>query len=75
VLSEFSRENQANCCLDLSARESALLAVSHQFAGFEADTLEDVVDEAVHDVHGALADSSVGVDLFEHTVDVQGEGL
>jgi len=33
------------------------------------------VDERVHDVHGLLGDSDVGVDLLEDLVDVDGEGL
>ena len=33
------------------------------------------MDERVHDVHGLLGDSDVGVDLLEDLVDVDGEGL
>ena len=33
------------------------------------------MDEGVHDVHGLLGDSDVGVDLLEDLVDVDGEGL
>jgi hypothetical protein len=33
------------------------------------------VDEGVHDVHGLLGDSDVGVHLLEDLVDVDGEGL
>jgi hypothetical protein len=33
------------------------------------------VDEGVHDVHGLLWDSDVGVDLLENLVDVDWESL
>jgi hypothetical protein len=33
------------------------------------------VDERVHDVHGLLGDTNVGVHLLEHFVNVDGEGL
>ena len=33
------------------------------------------MDEGVHDVHGLLGDSDVGVNLLEDLVDVDGEGL
>ena len=32
---------------------------------------KDVVDERVHDGHALLGDTSVGVDLLEHLVDVR----
>ena len=52
-----------------------LLVVSHQLGGLEGDLLEDIVDERVHDVHASLGDSSLGVDLLEDSVDVDGEGF
>ena len=33
------------------------------------------MDERVHDVHGFLGDTNVGVYLLEDLVDVDGEGL
>ena len=39
------------------------------------NSLKDIIDEAVHDAHGLGADASVGVDLFEHLVDVDAEAL
>ncbi|KAF4527836.1 hypothetical protein B566_EDAN014637 [Ephemera danica] len=46
-----------------------------QTAGFGGDTLEDVVDESVHDAHGLAGDSGVGVDLLQHLVDVDSVAL
>ena len=39
------------------------------------DSLEDIVDEGVHDEHGFLGDSSFWVHLLQHSVDVDGEGF
>ena len=46
------------------------LVVSNKLGSFKGDLLEDVVDERVHDAHGSLGDSSLWVDLFEDSVDV-----
>jgi hypothetical protein len=75
VLGQFSGEEELDGRLDFSGREGVLLVVSDQLGGFEGDSLEDVVDEGVHDGHGLLGDSSVVVDLLEHLVDVDGESL
>jgi hypothetical protein len=33
------------------------------------------VNEGVHDVHGFLGNTNIGVDLLEDLVDIDGEGL
>ena len=43
-----------------------------QFASLCSDPLEEVVDKRVHDAHGLGGDTSVGVDLLQHLVDVDG---
>ena len=75
MLGELSGEDESDGGLDLSGGESVLLVVSDKLGGLEGDLLEDVVDERVHDAHGPLGDSGVGVDLLEDSVDVDGEGL
>ena len=75
MLGELPGEEEADSGLDLSAGEGVLLVVSDELAGLKGDLLEDVIDEAVHDVHGSLGDASLGVDLLEDSVDVHGEGL
>ena len=75
MLGELSGEDESDGGLDLSGGESVLLVVSDKLGGLEGDLLEDVVDERVHDSHGSLGDSGVGVDLLEDSVDVHGEGL
>ena len=47
-----------------------LFVVSDELGRFGGDLLEDVIDEGVHDAHGSLGDSSLWVNLFEDSVDV-----
>ena len=75
MLGEFSGEEEAHSGLDLSGGEGVLLVVADELGGLEGDLLEDVVDEGVHDVHGSLGDASLGVNLLEDSVDVDGESL
>ena len=70
VLGELTGEEEADGGLDLSAGESVLLVVADKAGGLAGDLLEDVVDEGVHDAHGLLGDTGLGVDLLEDTVDV-----
>ena len=64
VLGQFTGENEADGGLDFAARQGGFLVVAAQFASFGGDALEDVVDERVHDGHGALGDAGVGVNLI-----------
>ena len=71
VLRQFSRKHQSDRCLNFSARKCCLLVVRRQFAGFCCDALKDVVDERVHDRHSLLRDTGIGVNLFQHLVNVR----
>ena len=75
VLGQFSGEEELDSGLDFTGGEGVLLVVSDQLGGFEGDSLEDIVDEGVHDGHGLLGDAGVVVDLLEDLVDVHGESL
>lgn len=75
MLGQFTGQEQFDCGLDLSGAEGSFLVISDQFAGFQGKSIEGITDKGVHDVHGSLADSNVGVDLSQHLVDVEGEGL
>ncbi len=46
-----------------------------QFRGLVGDSLEDVVDKWVHDAHCLAWDTSIGVDLLQHFVDVDSIGF
>ena len=75
VSCQLSGKDELDCWLDFPWWESSSLVESNQLWSFSGDSVEGVVDEWVHDVHGFLGDSNVGVDLLEDFVDVDGEGL
>ena len=75
VLSEFTGQEQTDGCLDFSASDGGSLVVVSQSGGFGGDSLEDVVDEAVHDGHGLAGHSGVGVNLLQDFVDVDRVGF
>ena len=70
VLGELTREQQADSSLDLARGDGGLLVVLGKLGGLVGDFLEDVVHERVHDGHGLGGDTSVGVHLLQHLVDV-----
>jgi len=72
---KFSGEDKLDCRLDLSGWKSSSLVESNKFGSFSGNSVESIMNEGVHDVHGLLWDSNVGVHLFEDLVDVDGEGL
>ena len=51
------------------------LVVVSELACLSSNTLEQVVDERVHDAHGLGGDTGVRVHLLENLVDVDGVGL
>ena len=75
MLGELTWEEESDGSLDLSGGESVLLVVSDKLGGLKSDFLENIADERVHDVHGSLGDTGLGVHLLEDSVDVDGEGL
>ncbi len=75
VLGKLSGKHEADSSLDLARRKGGLLVVGRELSGLSGNTLEDVVDEGVHDGHSLLADAGVGVDLLEDLVDVGRVGL
>ena len=75
MLSELTGEEETDSSLDLAGGEGVLLVVANKAGALTGDLLEDIVDERVHDAHGSLGDTGLGVHLLEDTVDVDGEGL
>ena len=75
VSGQLSGEDELDGRLNLSGRESSSLVESDELGSFSGNSVEGVVDEGVHDVHGLLGDADVGVHLLEDLVDVDGEGL
>ena len=70
VLGKLAREHKSHTRLHLAGGQSGFSVVAGQAAGLDAQTLEHVLDERVHDGHSALGDTSVGVHLLQHLVDV-----
>ena len=75
VLGELTGEEEPDSGLDLAGGDGGPLVVVSQTAGLSSDSLKEIVDEGVHDAHGLGGDTSVGVDLLEDLVDVDGVGL
>ena len=75
VLGELTREEEPDSGLDLAGGDGGPLVVESQTAGLSSDSLKEIVDERVHDAHGLGGDTSVGVDLLQDLVDVDGVGL
>lgn len=75
VLSEFTGKEQFNTGLDFTRRQGSLLVISDELRGFQRDLFEDIVDERVHDVHGLLGDTGIGMDLLQDLVDIKRESL
>ena len=52
MLGKFTRKKQSNRGLDFAGRDGLLLVLERQTRSFRCDSLEDIVDERVHDAHG-----------------------
>ena len=72
VFGQFTGQKETHGGLDLAARDGRPLVVVGQTRRLSSDALKDVVDERVHDGHGLARDASVGMDLLQHFVDVDG---
>ena len=75
MLGQFTGEEQPDGGLDFPGGDGGPLVVVGKTGGLGGDALEDVIDERAHDGHSLGADASVGVDLLEDLVDVDGVGL
>ena len=71
MLGKLSRKHKTNGSLDFAAGKSSLLVVGGKLSGFGSDTLENIVNERVHDRHSLLGDTSVRVDLLQDLVNVR----
>eukprot|EP01084_Bolivina_argentea_P213336 362345_1 len=69
---KLDRQHEAHGSLDFAGTERLLLVGASQGRGLGGDTLEDVVDEGVHDLHRLARQGQALVDLLEGAVDVRG---
>ena len=72
MFGQFTGQQKPDGGLDLPGGDGGSLVVVSKTGSFSSDTFEDIVDEGVHDAHGLGGDSSVGMDLFQDLVDVDG---
>lgn len=70
VLGQFTGQKQSDGCLNFSAGNRRPLVVVSQSGRFGGNSFENVVYEAVHDAHGLTRNTGVGMDLFQHFVNV-----
>lgn len=75
MLRELSRQQKTYGRLYFAARDRRPSVIVSKTRRLGSDTLEDVVDETIHDRHGLATDASVRVDLLEHLVDVDSVAL
>ena len=75
MFSQLSGQQETDGGLDLPAGDGVPFVVVGKSGGFARDAFENIVNERVHDGHGFAGDSSVGMDLLHHLVDIDGEAL
>ena len=75
MFAQLPGQVKADGRLDLATGDRVFLVVVGQSGSLGGDPLEDVVDERVHDAHGLAGDASVGVNLLQNLVDVDGVAL
>ena len=59
--------------LNFPGGQSASPVVSDQLGRFGGEPVKSIINKGVHNVHGFLRDSDLGVDLLEDLVDVKGK--
>lgn len=70
MLGELTGEDETDRGLDLLGRDGGTLVVSGNLAGLTGNTLENVIDKAVHNGHSLLGDVDFRVALTEDLEDV-----
>ena len=75
MLGQLTGQEEPDSGLDLSRGDGGPLVIVSQTASLGSDALKQVIDEGVHDAHGLGGDTSVGVHLLQHLVDVDGVGF
>lgn len=63
MLGQLSGQQETDCGLDFSGGERLGVVESDQTRSFVSNALEDIVDERVHDAHGTVRDTGIGVHL------------
>merc|ERR1712088_738827 len=69
---QLSWKKRTDRSLDFSGGNCGSFVVMGQSRSFSSDAFEKIVDEGVHDAHGLGGDTSVGVNLLQNLVNVDG---
>ena len=72
---EFSWKDKLYSRLNFPGRKSSSFVESDEFGAFSSNSVEGIMNEGVHNVHGLLGDTDVRVDLLKDFIDVDGEGF
>lgn len=75
VLGKLTGEQEPHGRLHLPAGDGGTLVVVGEAGSLGGNAFENVVHERVHDRHRLTGDTGVGVNLFQHLVDVDGVTL
>ena len=75
MFGQFSGEEETDSGLDFPGGDGGPLVVVGKTGSFSGNTLEDVVDEGVHDALGLGRESDIGVNLLQDVVDVDSVGF
>ena len=75
MLGQFARQEESHSSLDLPGGDRGTFVVVCQSRCLGGDTLENIVDKAIHDTHRFAGDAGVGVHLFEYFVNVDSVAL
>ena len=63
MFGQFSGEEEPDGGLDLPGSDGGPLVVVGQFGSLGSDTLEEIVDEGVHDTHRLGGNTGIRMDL------------
>ena len=74
VLDELTRKEELDCGLDLTGGDGGLLVAVSKTTGLGSDPLKQILGHGVEDARGLGVETSVGVDLLQNPLDVDGVG-
>ena len=74
VLDELTRKEELDCGLDLTGGDGGLLVAVSKTTGLGSDPLKQILGHGVEDARGLGMETSVGVDLLQNPLDVDGVG-
>ena len=70
VFGQLTGQKKTHGSLGFPRRHGLFAVVGAQLLAFSADSVEQIVDETVHDRHSSGSQTNVWVHLFQHLVDV-----